>query len=281
MGLPAPDRTATWNGRVPPRVGVVGMIESAAQQLNLTGSEGVERYGEEGLSLERLGADDSAGDTSADGDGGGDERRPARCDGGDDGRHGRDNGGDASQEGALTRPLGGLLGGLGGLLGRLVGGGGNGGGGLRHLRQCRREAAPHGGGSGLRCRWLGSRRHGSDPQNCACGAQQRARLDGRVVPAINSPIEEGFNRDIDPLEGVAALLLVELSLHEKASLPRVDVRHLSAEHRPEGVNDALKHSRIRGGGLCRRGWRPRRRGGWCGGHLSSSQARGRVLRPSG
>lgn len=43
MGLPAPDGTATWNGRVPPRGGVVGMIESAAQQLDLTGGEGAER----------------------------------------------------------------------------------------------------------------------------------------------------------------------------------------------------------------------------------------------
>jgi len=44
MGLPAPDGTIAWNGKVPPRGGVVGMIESVAQQLDLTGGEGVERW---------------------------------------------------------------------------------------------------------------------------------------------------------------------------------------------------------------------------------------------
>ena len=261
------------------------MIESTAQQLDLTGGEGAER----GWGLApgpaaavaaavRLDAGDDAGDAGDAGEGGGGERRPTASRAGDNASDGRDGREDAAQEGALTRPLEGLSDPQGGLPGLLVGGGGN-GGGLRHLRQCRREAAPHGDGSGLRCRWLGSRRHGSDPQNCACGAQQRARLDGRVVPAINSPLEEGFNRDIDPLEGAAALLLVEQSLNETPGLPGVDVRRLGAEHRPEGVNDTLEHGRLGGGRrLRRRGRSPCRSGGWgrrCG-HVSSFRAQGGV-----
>ena len=263
--------------------GVVGMIESTAQQLDLTGGEGAERGwglapGPAAAAVVCLDAREGTGSTSADGGDGGAERRPAAGDGGDDGRNGRRGRRNAAPEGTLTRPPKGLSGPLGGL-GRLVGGGG--GGLRRRSRQRCREVAPRGGGCGLRCRRLGGRRHGGDPQNGTCGAQQRARLDVRVVPAANGPIEEGLGCSVGPLEGPVIRLLVEQSLNETPGLPGVDVRRLGAEHRPEGVNDALKCDRLGGGGLHRWGRRPRRRGGWCGGHLSSSQARGRVLRPSG
>ena len=257
---------------------MVGMIESVPTSLGVRGLEA-------GLGTgERLGADGSAGDTSADGGDGGTERHPSGRSRGDDGRHGRHGRGDASQEGALTRLLGSLLGSpgsrlLGSLLDRLIGVGGVGGvggGGLRHLRQCRREAAPHGGGSGLRCRWLGGRRRRGDVKDNARGAQQRAGFDGRVVPAIDSPLKKGVGCDVGPLEGADALLLVELPLDEKPSLPGINVRRLGVEHRLQSVNDALKCGRLKGGGLCRRGWCPRRGGGWWCGHvelLPSSGAR--------
>ena len=166
------------------------MIESVPTSL------GVRGFG----TGERLGADGSAGDTSADGGDGSAERHPSGRSRGDDGRHGRHGRGDASQEGALTRLLGSLLGSLGSLLGSLldrliigVGGvRGVGGGGLRHLRQCRREAAPRGGGDSrlLYCRRLGSRRHGVNPQDNARGAQQRAGFHGRVVPAAGGHLKK-------------------------------------------------------------------------------------------
>ena len=256
---------------------MVGMIESVPTSLGVRGLEA-------GLGTgERLGADGSAGDTSADGGDGGAERHPSGRSRGDDGRHGRHGRGDASQEGALTRLLGSLLGSLlDRLLDRLIGVGGVGGvggGGLRHLRQCRREAAPHGGGSGLRCRWLGGRRHRGDVKDNARGAQQRAGFDGWVVPAANGPPEEGLGCSVGPLEGAAARLLVEQSLHETPGLPGVDVRRLGAEHRPEGVNDALKCDRLGGGGLHRWGRCPRWGGGRRCGHVELLPSSWGRLRP--
>lgn len=54
MGLPAPDRTIAWNGKVPPRGGTVVVIESVPLGLDLTGSEGAERGVGQGSALGAL-----------------------------------------------------------------------------------------------------------------------------------------------------------------------------------------------------------------------------------
>ncbi len=192
-----------------------------ARQLDLTGGEGVGAGGwglapgPAAAAVVCLDAREGAGSTSADGGDGGAERRPSGRNGRDDGRHGRYDRGDASQEGALPRPLEGLSDPHGGPPGRLIGVGG-GVGGLRRSRQRRREVAPRGGGTVL-CWRLGGRRHGVNPQDNTRGAQKRTGLDTGVIPASNSLPKEALGCDIGPLEGAAALLLVEQSLNEKPS----------------------------------------------------------------